>query len=345
MAIENDFDADGDLDLFVGGRSMSYNYGVPATSYIYENDGKGHFVDVTKTKAAAIEKIGMVTDAVWANITGDAKKELVIVGEWMSPKIFNYSNGEFIAIQTNINNMNGWWQTVKAADLDGDGKQDLVLGNLGENFYLQPNEQHPVKCWINDFDGNGELDKIFSRTIDGKDVPVFLKREFTDMLPSFKKENLRHHAFAEKTLQTLFKPEQLKNAATQIFNYSSSCIAYNKGQGNFEIKKLPVVAQLSSINALLCRDIDNDGKTDLVFGGNLADCLPQFGRLDAGQGTVLINKGNKQWAEMEAKQTGIIVKGVTRDIKWIAQKNNDALLFLRNNDFPILYKIKTKKVQ
>ena len=345
VAIPNDFDADGDIDLFVGGRSMSFNYGVPATSYIFENDGKAHFTDITKTKAPAIEKIGMVTDAVWANITGDEKKELVIVGEWMSPKMFGYSNGKFVEMKTNMENMNGWWQTVKASDLDGDGREDLVLGNLGENFYLHPDAKNPVKLWINDFDGNGELDKIFSRTIDGKDVPVFLKREFTEVLPSFKKENLRHHAYAEKTIQTLFKPEQLKNTVVKQFNYSSSCIAYNKGNNNFEIKKLPVIAQLSCINAVLCKDINKDGKLDLVLGGNLGDCLPQFGRLDANAGTLLINKDNKLWEEMPAVQTSIIVKGVTRDIKWVAQKNNDALLFLRNNDYPILYKIKTKKAQ
>jgi hypothetical protein len=345
VAVDYDFDVDGDLDLFVGGRSLSYNYGVSPTSYIYENDGKGHFTDITKTKAPAIEKTGMVTDAVWANITGDDKKELVIVGEWMSPVILSYSNGKFSAVKTNMNNMYGWWQTVKAADMDGDGRVDLVLGNLGENFYLKPDETNPVKLWINDFDGNGELDKIFSRTVDSKDVPIFLKREFTDMLPSFKKENLRHHAFAQKTIQTLFKPEQLKSTTVKSFNYSSSCIAYNKGQGSFEIQKLPVGAQLSCINAALCRDIDNDGKTDLVLAGNLADCLPQFGRLDAGYGTILLNKGNKQWEEMSSTESGISVKGVTRDIKWISQKNSAVLLFLRNNDYPVMYKMKLKKAK
>jgi hypothetical protein len=151
--------------------------------------------------------------------------------------------------------------------------------------------------------------------------------------------------YAQKTIQTLFKPEQLKNAAVKIFNYSSSCIAYNKGQGNFNINKLPVAAQLSSVNAVLCRDMDADGKTDLVLAGNLADCLPQFGRLDAARGTVLLNKGNKQWAAMPATQTGLVVTGVTRDIAWITQKNNAALLFLRNNDYPVMYTMQLKKVQ
>ena len=147
VAIAYDYDRDGDQDLFVGGRSLSYNYGANPTSSMYENDGKGHFTDVTKLKAAAIEKIGMVTDAVWADITGDTAKELVIVGEWMSPKVFSYTNGKFIEIKTNLDNKYGWWQTIKTADLDADGKEDLILGNIGENFYLHPDSANPVKFW------------------------------------------------------------------------------------------------------------------------------------------------------------------------------------------------------
>jgi enediyne biosynthesis protein E4 len=281
VAISYDYDSDGDQDLFVGGRGLSYNYGVSPTSCIYENDGKGHFIDVTKTKAAAVEKIGMVTDAVWADVVGDTKKELVIVGEWMSPKVFAYTNKKFVESNTNMSNMNGWWQTIKATDLDDDGKEDLVLGNIGENFYLQPDSTKPVKIWMNDYDQNSLPDKILSQTIDDKDVPVFLKKEFTEALPSFKKDNLRHHAFADKTIQTLFKPELIKTSTVKTFNYSSSCIAYNKGNGNFDVVPLPLTAQLSCINAILCKDINADGKMDLILGGNLPDCLPQFGRLDA----------------------------------------------------------------
>ncbi len=338
VAIANDFDADGDVDLFVGGRSMSYHYGTAPVSYIFENNGKGNFTDVTNAKAPSIEKIGMVTDAVWANITGDEKKELIIVGEWMSPKIFSYTTGSFKEITSNLKNMNGWWQTVKAADFDGDGKEDLVFGNIGENFYLKPDSLNPVKLWVNDFDNNGINDKVLSYTIDGKDVPVFLKKDFTEALPSLKKENLRHHVYAKKTIQTLFKPEQINSSAIKIFNYTSSCIAYNKGNGNFEIKKLPINAQLSAINAILCKDINHDGKTDIIFGGNLLDCLPQFGRLDANFGTVLINKGNKEFTELPAKESGLNVSGVVRDIQNIKTTSGDALLFLRNNDVSVLYK-------
>jgi enediyne biosynthesis protein E4 len=341
VAINYDYDADGDQDLFVGGRSLSFNYGTSPTSYIYENDGKGHFIDVTKTKAIAIEKIGMVTDAVWTDIIGDSKKELVIVGEWMSPKVFSYTNGKFTETKTNLENLNGWWQTLKAADLDGDGKEDLVMGNIGENFYLHPDSANPIKLWMNDYDQNGLSDKIFSQTINKKDVPVFLKKEFTEALPSFKKENLRHHAYANKTIQTLFKPDLIKTSTTKTFNYSSSCIVYNRGSGNFDIIPLPLNAQLSCINAILCKDINADGKIDLILGGNLPDCLPQFGRLDASFGMLLMNKGNKKIEETSSSKSGINVNGIVRDIQNIKTKNGEVVLFLRNDNVPILYRQKS----
>ena len=343
VAIAEDFDNDGDLDLFVGGRSLSFNYGKNPQSYIYENDGKGHFKDITKELNPAISNIGMVTNAVWADVAGDKQKELIIVGEWMTPRIFSYSNKKFTELTTNMNNLFGWWQSVKAADLDGDGDNDLVLGNLGDNFYLHPDEQHPVKLWINDFDMNGLPDKVFSRTVDGKDVTVFLKKEFTDAMPALKKDNLRHHAFATKTIETLFKPELIKSATVKLFNYSSSIIAWNEGNGKFTIQLLPTVAQLSSVNSILCRDINNDGRMDLIFGGNITECLPQFGRLDASYGNVLINRGKRSFVEMPPAESGITVTGMVRDIAWLPGKKENRILFLRNNDIPVMYKLNPLK--
>ena len=342
VAVADDYDYDGDLDLFVGGRSLSYNYGVNPQSFIYENDGKGHFKEVTQDLNPAIANIGMVTDAAWADVNADKKNDLIIVGEWMAPRIFSYSKGKMNEITTGMNNMFGWWQSVKVTDLDGDGDNDLVLGNYGNNFYLHPDLQHPVKLWMNDFDMNTLSDKVFSRTIEVKDVPIFLKREFTDALPSMKKENLRHHEYATKTIQTLFEPELVRSATVKTFNYSNSVIAWNEGNGKFTIQELPVVAQLSSVNAIQCRDINNDGKTDLVLGGNITECLPQFGRLDANYGIVLENKGNRQFKEMPPSENNISLTGMVRDIAWIKGKRENYILFLRNNDFPVMYKISHK---
>jgi len=340
VAVADDYDNDGDIDLFVGGRSLSYNYGVDPQSFIYENDGKGHFKDVTGDLNPAIASIGMVTSAAWADVNADKKNDLIIVGEWMTPRIFSFNNGKLNEITTGMNNMFGWWQSVKAADLDGDGDNDLVLGNYGNNFYLHPDLQHPVKLWMNDFDMNTLPDKVFSRTIDGKDVPVFLKREFTDALPSMKKENLRHHEYATKTIQTLFDPALVKSATVKTFNYSSSVIAWNEGNGKFTIQELPLEAQLSSVNAILCKDINRDSKPDIVLGGNITECLPQFGRLDASYGIVLENIGNRKFTVMLPGTTGISLTGMVRDIAWINSDKDGYLMFLRNNDYPVIYKLR-----
>jgi enediyne biosynthesis protein E4 len=186
---------------------------------------------------------------------------------------------------------------------------------------------------------NGLPDKVLSRTVDGRDVPVFLKREFTEALPSFKKENLRHHVFARKSVQELFTAEQLKRTVVKTFSYTSSCIAWNRGDGSFEIMPLPYQAQLSSINAVICRDMNKDGKTDLLLGGNLADCLPQFGRLDGSYGMVLRNNGNRVLEAVTMRESGLALTGVVRDIQFVQRKAGNAVLFLRNNDWPLLYKI------
>ncbi len=346
VATAYDFDHDGDLDLFVGARSYPGNYGITPTSYIYVNDGKGHFTDMAKTKNPEISNIGMVTGAVWADVAGDSNKELVIVGEWMNPKIFSFNKDHFIEIKTNLSDMQGWWQSVAAADLNGDGKEDLVLGNIGENFYLQPNKENPVKIWVADFDQNNIVDKILTRTVGGKDLPVFLKRDLEEQLPILKKQNLRHEVFAKKSVQELFPSDLINKAIVKQFNYSGSCIAFNKGGGQFEIKKLSPYLQLSCINAIKCKDLNNDGFTDLIIGGNNFGFPPMMGRLDASFGNILLNDGKGNFSNLETNQSGLELRGEIRDIQVIKSIGKDYLLVLQNNALPVLYQIKkgsTKK--
>jgi hypothetical protein len=338
----NDFDDDGDIDLFVGSRSIPGSYGETPNSSLLVNDGKGNFTDAAKTLYKNIANTGLITQAIWCNINGKNKKDLVLVGEWMAPLIFSFNGKEFVEQKTNLQQMYGLWQTVAYADVDNDGDDDLLLGNIGENFYLHPDENNPVKLWINDFDNNGTKDKILSKTVNGRDVPVFTKRELTDQMPSLKKQNLKHAEYAKKTVTDLFPSPIVDNAVIKKFNFASHCIALNNGQGNFSITTFPWQVQLSSMNAVLPADINNDGKMDLLIGSNKYDFLPQFCRLDAAFGIALLNDGKGKFNYLENKQSGITIKGCVRDIKPVNTKAGINYLWLRNNDDPVLMKQQKK---
>jgi enediyne biosynthesis protein E4 len=339
VAVACDFNHDGSLDLFVGGRSIPREYGTSPRSFLFVNDGKGHFTDIAKTKNPDIANIGMVTGAVWADIKGSRDKELVITGEWMSPKIFSWKGDHFAEYKTNLTDLFGWWQTIAAADLNGDGKTDLVLGNIGENFYLHPDQANPVKLWIKDFDLNGIPDIIMTRTYEGKDVPVFLKHEMELQLPSIKKMNLRNQDFAKRSIQDLFPAGTLDNALIKQFNYCASIVAINQGNGQFLIKELPTPVQLSSVNAIQCLDVDGDGHPDIVAGGNEFGFLPQFGRLDGSFGHILLNDGKGQFAPLAPTRSGLQLPGQIRDIQQIKNGKENFLLFLQNDEYPVLFKL------
>lgn len=340
VAVANDFDGDGDQDLFVGSRCVSREYGVTPTSHLYSNDGKGHFTEMPADKISGINQAGMVTGAVWANITGDNAKELIVVGAWMAPKVFEYKSNAFHEVKSNLDEMNGWWQTIAATDIDKDGYDDLIMGNIGDNFYLQASAQAPLKLWLTDFDENNTVDAVLSRSINKKDVPVFMKREITDQLPALKKQNLKHEDFAQKSIQDLFGATLLKTTQMKQINYTHSCIVYGAKTNTFKTEVLPEEVQFSSLNAVLCADINKDGNTDLLLGGNMFSFPPQFGRLDASYGQVLINHGKKQFTEVAATQSGYSLNGEVKDIKTIHGKNKEYILVLKNNDYPVLYSIK-----
>ena len=341
VAVAYDFNKDGYLDLFVGGRSVPMQYGSAAESFLYVNDGNGHFTDVAKSKNAAIANIGMVTGAVWADVVGDTAKELVITGEWMGTHIFSYKGDHFTEVKSNLNNLSGWWQAIAATDVDGDGKEDLIMGNVGENFYLHPDSASPVKLWVNDFNHDNVLDKFLTYTVDGKDMPVFLKKEITDQFPVLRKQNLKHAEYATKTIQQLFDNELLQKATVKTFKYCSSVIAINKGGGNFIIQKLPPRVQLSSVNAISCIDINNDKKPDVILGGNMFQFPPQFGRLDASFGDVLINEGKGQFRRIEPGWSGLKLWGEVKDIKEITGTGTRYILVAQNDKTPELFKIKS----
>ena len=340
--VANDFNKDGFLDLFVGAGNTPRDYGVSPASMLLLNDGHGHFTDLCAGKNKDIAQMGMVTSAVWADVMGNGYKQLVVVGEWMTPRIFSYQGDHFKEITTNLNKLHGWWRCVVATDVNGDGKPDLVMGNIGENFYLRPDSMHPAKLFIGDFDNNnnGQNEKILTRTYEGKDVPVFLKREMTDQFPALKKQNLKHADYASKTIQELFGANLSRKADVKLFNFTSSIVAINGGNGQFVIEKLPLETQLSSLNSILPVDMNGDGKKVLLTGGNEFGFQPQFGCLDANYGQVLENNGQGVFTCMDQQKCGLNFRGAVRDIQLVNTKKGKKILVLQNDEKPILLQIR-----
>ncbi len=337
-----DYDQDGDIDIFIGSHSVVGVYGVSPQSYLMENDGKGNFRDVTNQKAKDISTIGMITDAVWQDIDGDSKKDLIIVGEWMSPKIFKNTDGELEPFSSNLDTISGWFNTIEAKDLDQDGDIDMVLGNRGLNAVYKADNEHPLKMFINDFDSNGTLEQIFTQTINGKDVPIHLKNELTGQINILKKQNLKFSEYASKSIEDLFSSEVLKNATIKTANNFESLIAYNNGKGNFNIATLPQEVQFSCVCDIETEDLNNDGILDLILAGNNYNFKPQFSRLDASKGNVLLSNTNGKYRDQ--KSSGFFVEGEVKELHWIKNKSGQKYLISGiNNQAPKIFKLNDQK--
>ncbi|MEO6132603.1 MAG: FG-GAP-like repeat-containing protein, partial [Saprospiraceae bacterium] len=338
----DDVDLDGDPDLIICSRSIPGNYGPSPPSYVYVNDGKGLFKIATDEIAPALKYAGLLTHIVVANVAGDTRPEWIITREWDAPIIFGFQNGHYEPITTNLSDYPGWWFTVAAADLDQDGKMDLILGNIGENFYFSGQSVDQYKLWISDIDQNGTVENIITRSVHGKDVPVPMKKELTEQMPFLKKLNLKHKDYAGKSLQDLIPAPQLEKALVRNSSYHSTIVAWNKGDGQFDIERLPMEVQLSCVSAIAVHDINYDGQPDLILGGNDYGFLPQFSRLDASTGFILLNNGRNKWHIMDRHESGWIVKGEIKSIDLFPFHGRELVLSIRDNDKPSLFSFDQK---
>ncbi|UBM57749.1 VCBS repeat-containing protein [Marinilongibacter aquaticus] len=332
-----DFDQDGDLDLFVGSRSTPKFYGDNPDSYLLVNEGKGIFKERNSAMAPAFKALGMVRDAQWADLDGDQRAELVVAGDWMPITTFKFERGQFVRMENKLAHFYGFWGSIQAADFNGDGKIDLALGNVGENFVLHPDSLNPLKLWVNDFDKNGNMDKVITKSIQGKDIPVFLKRDMTEQFPNLNTRNIKHAEYAKKELKDLFSEDILDNSLQKQVNFTRHILALNKGNGHFETSSLPVEVQFSCINSMAVEDINQDGLPDLVLAGNFQDMIPQFGTLDASKGNVLMNSGQNGFRYVPPKTSGFYTKGEVRHLEPITINGRKALLVAANNRVPEIF--------
>jgi enediyne biosynthesis protein E4 len=341
VTVPMDYDGDGDLDVFIGSRSHPQEYGLTPPSFLYQNDGTGNFRDVSATVAPDFATLGMVRDAAWADVTGDKQPELVVVGDWMAPQVFGLKAGKLEKLETGLSEFTGFWGSLAVADIDSDGDNDLVLGNIGENSPIRATAKEPLTLWVNDFDQNGRVDKIMTKTnADGQALPLFLKREMADQFPFLKRKVLKHADYARKSIQELFLPDVLKTSQVRTVTYCKSAIAVNDGKGQFTLSELPAAVQISCVNAIAWQDVNADGLNDLIMGGNFKQFIPQFGRLDACRGLVLLNQRKGQFAVLPNQQSGYVETGEVKQINPIIINNQPYLLNVVNNARPNLYRVK-----
>ncbi len=335
VALPFDYDDDGDMDLFVGSRSFPGEYGVAPRSFIYENNGKGLFIEVLRN-FGELSKLGMVTDATWGDVDGDKINELIIVGEWMSPVALTYQNKKFAVKNISaFENFSGFWQSVHLLDIDNDGDQDLILGNSGTNGYLQDEKYLPLKLFIGDFDKNGLPEKVISRTVLGKDMPLFMKRDMADQLAMIKKKNLKHSEYAEKSVQDLLG-KNIENALMNSIKTTKSFIVKNNGRKGHQLIPFCYQAQWSSINDIYAEDLNSDSFIDLILVGNMDGFLPQFGGLDGTKGMVLLNNKKGSFVPITSDESGINISGRSTGIL----KANGKYIVARNDDTPYIFEKK-----
>jgi hypothetical protein len=325
-------------DIFIGARDVPGSYGLIPTSRLLKNDGHGNYTDVTASFAPSLVKLGMVTDAQWVDVDGDGQNELAVVGDWMPLTILKYVNNQ-LQIASVVANSSGWWNSLTVADLNGDGKPDLVAGNFGLNSKIKADATHPAKLYVSDFDNNGQTEciPVYYKT-DGKPYPFNLHDDMVRQIPMLKKKFLRYDAYAGKPIEDIFTSEELSKATVLEVKQTQSCVFYNNGKGDFTMKPLPVRAQLSPVFTILVTDINGDGRKDLFIGGNFYGVKPEIGRFDANYGVTLLGNRSGGFDYLPPANSGLFIKGEVRDSQEIKVGGNKLIIVARNNDELQLFK-------
>ena len=329
-----DFDNDGVMELFVGIRLKPFLYGVPVSSYILENDGKGKFTNVTQQIAPELKDVGMVRDMLWEDVDRDGDQDMILAGEWMPLKVFLNENNRFSEKKDAFGSekTEGWWNCLAAGDFDSDGDMDFIAGNHGLNSRFKTSPEKPVSMYINDFDLNGSAEQIIC-TYDGdKSYPMALKHDLVGQIPALAQKYPKYELYKDQQITDVFTPEQLKNSVHLEVYLLETSLFINDGTGQFTRKSLPAEVQFSPVYAADVSDYNGDGKPDILLGGNLYNVKPEVGRYDAGYGSLLMGNGHGEFSLVPPKLSGIYLRGEIRDIMQVTTATGKILLIARNND-------------
>jgi hypothetical protein len=341
-----DFDGDGHIDLFVGGRVVPWRYGQDPPSMLLRNDGRGHFVDATDKVAPELRHVGMVTDAVWRDIDGDGRLDLVLVGEWMPITIFkNMPSGKLQRLSVRgLEKSNGWWNRIVAGDFTGHGRVDFIVGNMGLNARLQASTAEPTTMYVGDFAGNGFVQQLITTYSQGAAYPVAMRDELINAVPRLRERLPTYASYAKKTVTDIFSAQELASTSVKNAYTFATSLVRNNGDGSFTVVPLPAEAQRAPVYGILAADVDGDGHVDLLLAGNFDGMPPELGgRMHASDGLLLRGDGTGNFTPVERARSGFVVPGETRDIQRVKTggkgTGGDLYVVARNNDRPLVFQV------
>jgi hypothetical protein len=327
----NDFDKDGDLDVFIGNNAVSNDFGNIPNSYILKND-RGDF-SILENKS--LQKAGMITDAIWDDFNNDGATDLIVIGEWMAPKFFKNENGKFIEEQVINGELNGLWQSITAFDIDNDGDKDYLLGNWGTNTKFKASQKFPMKMYYSDFDSNGSTETIVCIEKEGKYYPLLNFDDLSSQIVSLKKKFLSYKDFAGKPIEVVFEDKILDKASVLLVQELHSGYLRNDN-GKFSFIPFKNELQVSPITCFLKYDFEKDGKEEVLVGGNYFGVTPFHGRFDSFPGALIKSEndfilGNKLGLHLSNK--------ASKHLNILTQNNKVYLLVTMNNNSAQVYEI------
>ena len=328
-----DYNKDGQIDLFIGGRHKPWDWPSPVSSRILKNEN-GVFKDVTKTIAKELLDMGMVTDAVWIDYDGDGSHDLVLTGEWMPLTFFKYHDGKFEnkTLETGLSNTEGWWYSIAAADMDNDGDMDLIAGNLGLNYKYKASIDEPFEVHYDDFDQNGDKDIVLSYYNFGEQFPLRGKSCSTQQIPQISQQFQTYNKFALASLIDVYGENKLESALNYKARTFASAYFENTGTGQFKMHELPNEAQISNIDGIMIEDFDYDGNKDILIVGNAYGVEIETTRNDASVGLFLKGDGQGKFKAVSTDKSGFLVTGDAKGMAKIKVNNEEVILVVLNND-------------
>ncbi|MCH8904191.1 MAG: VCBS repeat-containing protein, partial [Bacteroidetes bacterium] len=331
--VASDYDNDGDLDLFVGGRVVPGKYAFPVFSYILNNDN-GKFSNVTENVAPDLIKPGMVTSAVWTDFDNDGDDDLIVVGEWMPISLYENDNGKFkdVTFDKGMETTTGWWNKIVSADFDGDGDMDYMLGNLGLNYKYKATVEEPLHLYCHDFDNSGTIDIVLGYYNHGECFPVRGRECTSGQIPMIKEKFKNYDSYGSATLEDVYGDllqSSLQHHTAQMFE---SIYMQNNGDGSFELIALPVQAQFSTVFGIIPEDFDNDGHLDVVLAGNFYVSEVETGRADAGIGLFMRGDGKGNFEPKTVSESGFFTPLDVRNLEMLVDDNGDRIILVGNND-------------